>query len=90
MKMNWIPCNKTFTRELFEELSVMPEGKRSKYILFRCQEIEHTVPNGKSIPLLLSIEKANELVTIGRINGNRYFEYFGRLYINDYIEVEMD
>lgn len=88
--MNWIPCNKTFSRELFEELGVMPEGKRNKYILFRCQEIKNGVPDGKTIPKLLSIEVLNEYVVSGRIDSNRYFEYFGRLYINDYIEVEID
>lgn len=87
MKMQWIQCDKTFDRTLFEEIGKLPEGKKTAYILLRCQMIEDGKPNGKVLVKLLSIELINSNVT-ARIDGSRYFEFFNRLYVNDYLVVE--
>lgn len=89
MKMTWIKCDKTFDRALFEEIGKIPEGKREVYILLRCQAIVGGKPNGRDTAKLLSVENVNGNM-VGRIDGNRYFEFFDNLYVTDYLEVEMD
>lgn len=42
--MQWTQCDKTFDRTLFEEIGKLPEGKKTAYILLRCQMIEEGKP----------------------------------------------
>ena len=90
MKIQWIKCGKTFDRDLFNEIGIIPEGKKTAYLLLKCQEIKGGKPESIEKVKLLTLEYTTGGQVNGRIDGTRYFEFFNTLYILDYVEVEVN